>query len=123
MLSDEEISQLKFKCQNCGYCCGGPEEGYIFVTDQELEQISIFMSVPLEELKKELTYEVRIIDKTYRSFREKPNHECVFLHQNRCIIYPVRPKQCKDYPFWPRILKSKTSWEKEKKFCPGIDKD
>ena len=38
-----------------------------------------------------------------------------------CGIYDVRPKQCRDYPFWPEVMKSVFSWVKEAQRCPGIN--
>ncbi len=26
--------------------------------------------------------------------------ECIFFENGKCAIYPVRPKQCRDFPFW-----------------------
>ncbi|WP_408938899.1 YkgJ family cysteine cluster protein [Helicobacter sp. MIT 00-7814] len=28
------------------------------------------------------------------------NIECIFFENGKCAIYPVRPKQCRDFPFW-----------------------
>ena len=40
---------------------------------------------------------------------------CVFLDdRNMCEIYPVRPRQCREFPFWKDLKKE------FKKLCPGI---
>lgn len=44
------------------------------------------------------------------------------LWQGGCSVYPVRPAQCRTYPFWPEIISSPTAWEKEAAFCPGMNK-
>ena len=48
---------------------------------------------------------------------------CPFLGEdNRCGIYPVRPKQCATWPFWEENLKQE-AWEGSiKDCCPGIGK-
>jgi hypothetical protein len=48
---------------------------------------------------------------------------CEFLGEdNRCKIYPVRPKQCATWPFWEANLKQKV-WKGEvSECCPGIGK-
>ena len=28
-----------------------------------------------------------------------------------CTVYPVRPLQCRTWPFWPENLSSKQSWD------------
>jgi len=43
---------------------------------------------------------------------------CVFLDsRSKCTIYPVRPLQCRQFPFWP-YFKRHTSGLKET--CPGV---
>jgi Fe-S-cluster containining protein len=48
---------------------------------------------------------------------------CAFLDKdNRCKIYPVRPKQCATWPFWTENLERAT-WEGAvKDCCTGIGK-
>jgi Fe-S-cluster containining protein len=50
----------------------------------------------------------------------KPNGDCVFWEEG-CAIYPVRPRQCRTFPFWSETLASRESWEELKSFCHGID--
>jgi Fe-S-cluster containining protein len=40
---------------------------------------------------------------------------CIFLDRttNHCQIYPVRPVQCRTYPFWPTVTASVASWNAE----------
>jgi len=66
--------------------------------------------------------------KQKRSLIETPSEknpgdfDCTFLAENgSCSIYPHRPKQCRTYPYWPEILKSKRSWENEARYCEGIN--
>ena len=55
------------------------------------------------------------------SLREHENGDCAFVTpEDLCSIYPVRPRQCRDYPFWKRTLASRAAWEREAKECPGI---
>jgi hypothetical protein len=47
---------------------------------------------------------------------------CVFLGANRqCTVYPVRPLQCRTYPFWPELTGNLKAWQAEAKRCEGID--
>ena len=36
-------------------------------------------------------------------------------------MYPVRPTQCKTFPWWPQHLKDKEDWEKLQADCEGIN--
>ena len=49
-----------------------------------------------------------------------PNGDCVFYDKG-CKIYPVRPTQCRTFPFWPEIVKSPTSWKIAATECPGMN--
>ncbi len=52
---------------------------------------------------------------------ENEHHHCIFLQGDQCGIYPVRPRQCQTFPFWPENVQNRKSWEALKAFCPGID--
>jgi uncharacterized protein len=64
---------------------------------------------------------VPVSEKEYLSLRERPNYDCVFWVSG-CAVYEHRPLQCKSYPFWEGILRSRADWEAEAKECPGIGK-
>lgn len=108
---------LHFECTGCGKCCKG-SPGYVWVDEEEIIEISQFLNLSVDEFSQKY---LRKVGKRY-SLIEWPKKEyaCVFLKDNRCEIYPVRPKQCKTYPFWPDLLKSKKNWEEEAKACEGI---
>ncbi|GMV82309.1 MAG: hypothetical protein AMXMBFR7_34930 [Planctomycetota bacterium] len=110
-------SGVQFSCQSgCTRCCGG-EPGYVWVTELEIAQIAGFMKLPPDEFER---LHVREVYRGQKSLRERKNGDCVLLGDGGCGVYPVRPQQCRDYPFWPEVLKSWAAWEKEKQRCPGI---
>ena len=37
-------------------------------------------------------------------------------------VYPVRPLQCRTYPFWPEVLASRQAWQREARRCEGINR-
>ena len=37
-----------------------------------------------------------------------------------CVIYPVRPAQCRTWPFWESNLRSRKNWDSIAEGCPGI---
>lgn len=49
-------------------------------------------------------------------------NSCHFLKDGGCSIHPVKPTQCRTYPFWPSIVASRAMWKIEATFCPGIGK-
>ena len=117
------IAGLHFECCQCGNCCSGPDEGYVWATIPEIEFIAKHLSMPLEKLRKK--YLRRIGSRT--SLIEKPdNKDCVFLTnlngQKVCGIYHVRPNQCRTWPFWPSNLAGPDEWNTATVKCPGINR-
>ncbi|ACM92417.1 protein of unknown function [Nautilia profundicola AmH] len=105
-------------CKDCeGNCCIG-ESGYIWVTPQDIKNIAAFLNID-EELFKS-TFLIKVGYKY--SLKEKPyknGYACIFF-ENGCKIYPVRPNQCRTFPFWDYY---KDKIEELKKECPGIIED
>ena len=102
-------------CKECeGNCCIG-ESGYIWVNPKEIKEISAFLKIDEEIFKSHFLIKVG-----YRySIKEKPyknGYACIFF-ENGCKIYPVRPTQCRSFPFWDYY---KDKIDELKKECPGI---
>lgn len=107
---------LNFKCTECGQCCTGAP-GYTWVSDDEAIAIADYLKISLDEFGKR--YVKRVGDRL--SLREDArNYDCIFLKDKKCQIYPVRPTQCRTYPWWPQHIKSKEEWERAAQFCEGI---
>jgi Fe-S-cluster containining protein len=108
---------LRFSCTRCGACCAGPQEGYVWVNAEELDQIAQQLGVPREELERRYVCKVGI----RRSLRLKPNNDCVFYDgtEKRCTIYGVRPRQCRSWPFWESNVRTEESWRDTCAVCPG----
>jgi len=106
---------LKFRCTQCGDCCTGAS-GFVWVNHAEIHSIADFLQMPREEFIALHTH------KTQRgqSLRERVNGDCVFYEkQVGCTIYPVRPGQCRTWPFWESNLRSPKDWQKTCSICPG----
>ncbi len=112
---------LRFACTQCGNCCTGPP-GYVFVTPAEIERIAAFLGRAVGRLGAE---EVRRVGRRF-SLTERPNGDCIFLRSEGgkriCGIYPVRPLQCRTWPFWDANLDCAESWRVAARTCPGIDR-
>lgn len=54
--------------------------------------------------------------------------DCIFLKRDpetgraMCLIYAVRPAQCRTWPFWPENLKTTRHYIQAAQICPGIRK-
>ena len=106
---------LRFRCTRCGACCTG-EPGFVWVSDDDLEAIAAFRGEPVEEVRALYTKKGR----RGLSLREKLNGDCVFYDREEgCTIYPVRPPQCRTWPFWESNVETPEAWERTKAVCPG----
>ncbi len=106
-------------CEACGgHCCTG-ESGYIWVSKDELIKIATFLNLNFDDFTNHYVKKV-----WYKfSLKEKQispnNHACIFFDETNknCKIYEVRPKQCREFPFWDIF---KENIDEVKKECPGI---
>jgi len=106
---------LQFTCTRCGDCCTGAP-GFVWVTDDEVEAIAKFRGENLREFRELYTRTAR----GRRTLREKANGDCVFFERGKgCTVYPVRPPQCRTWPFWESNLESPEAWQKTCDDCPG----
>lgn len=112
---------LAFECMQCGNCCSGPP-GYVWVTKREIKTIARFLGRADDWLPKSQVRRVRF----RYSLTERPGGDCVFLkrdgNQVTCSIYPVRPLQCRTWPFWTDNLRSSEAWNRSTRICPGINR-
>ncbi|HWY87920.1 MAG TPA: YkgJ family cysteine cluster protein [Gemmataceae bacterium] len=106
---------LRFRCTQCGSCCTGAP-GFVWVNDEELDALAKFQGEPRENVEK--FYARRIGER--RSLRERANGDCVFYDKTAgCTIYPVRPRQCRTWPFWDSNVRTPEDWEETCERCPG----
>jgi hypothetical protein len=118
---------LRFECTQCGNCCSGPT-GFVWFSDQEGRRMAAHLGMD------ESRFYERFARKLSRrwSLREYQTKEhgfnCIFLDRESqpgkalCSIYPVRPTQCRTWPFWPENISSPEAWGEVKRRtpCPGM---
>ena len=114
---------LAFECSQCGRCCAGPAEGYVWVTIGQIRAIAEFLHLEHDEMMRR---HVRRVGNRY-SLKEQPgSNDCIFLTDGPagrgCSVYDVRPTQCRTWPFWASNLASPTSWSYAAMRCPGINR-
>ena len=113
---------LSFSCTLCGNCCSG-EPGYVWATKEEVAAIAKFLGRNDGKLDEKHLRRVGL----HYSLTEKPDGDCIFLKRENgkatCPIYPVRPLQCRTWPFWNENLRSEQSWNAtHDSVCPGMNK-
>jgi Fe-S-cluster containining protein len=106
-------------CEGCGgHCCTG-ESGYIWAKYREIEEMADFVNLSIEEFA---TMYLRKVKHRYSLIEKQlavDNYACIFFDESikRCTIYPVRPLQCRTFPFWEQF---KNNEEEVRKECIGI---
>ena len=117
---------LRFECTCCGNCCTGPE-GAVWFSVQEGRAMAKHLKLSYEDF---LARHSRVIE-GHRSLNEHETvhgFDCEFLDRTTepgkafCSIYEVRPLQCRTWPFWTEVTRSKASWDRMRKEtpCPGM---
>ena len=112
---------LRFECTQCGNCCSG-FPGYVWLTLEDMERIAAYLKLTRDEFTRKF---VRQVGERY-SLVEKYDYDCTFLTRDRktgksgCMIYPVRPTQCRTWPFWNQNLRSPEAWKGASDHCPGM---
>ncbi len=114
---------LRFECIGCGACCAGPDEGYIWLTGSELKRAAEYLKISPKTFREKFVRRVGV----RMSLLEHPKtKDCIFLAdlgagRRGCVIYPVRPLQCRTWPFWAENLSTPLAWKKAGVKCPGIN--
>lgn len=105
-------------CGSCpGNCCRG-REGYIWVTVEDIARQAAYLQMAPEDFTREY---VRRAEGRFSLQERKSDGEylCCFFNpdERRCLIYPVRPNQCRTFPFWESFRTDPADVLEE---CPGV---
>lgn len=105
-------------CRQCsGRCCRG-RSGSIWLTLEDVKRIALFLNISQTDLLCNHLHKkngrLSINEVTVGT-----EYHCAFFNgtEMNCSIYPVRPHQCRQFPFWEyyRIDPRPLAFE-----CPGV---
>lgn len=105
---------IRFACRRCGACCTGAP-GVVRVDEPEIAGIAAYLGIPAAGVVEDCLFPWE----NGHSIKENPDGSCLFFRDG-CRIYPVRPRQCRTFPFWFANLRSQARWESIRSECPGI---
>ncbi len=114
MGSDEEICADLFACTLCGDCCKGYGGTYLSQTD--IEAIARHLNMSTDRLTASYTHR----SGGRRLLAQGDQGYCIFWDKV-CMIHPVKPKMCRQWPFIPSILVDVGNWRAMAASCPGMD--
>jgi Fe-S-cluster containining protein len=108
---------LRFECQpGCTECCR--QKGFVYLSEADLLRAAKFLDMSPEAFERKYVYRTR----HRMRLRVPASATCYFLYEGGCSIHPVKPTQCRIFPFWPELLESKREWAKAARYCPGMGK-
>lgn len=126
---------LSFSCTGCGNCCtGGP--GYVWISREEIDRLAEHLKLTAREVIMRYCRRLGGRYSLNEHRNRQGNYDCVFLEERKvesdgskvvhtqriCSIYPVRPLQCRTWPFWEGNLASRESWDRAASRCPGMNR-
>ena len=83
-----------FICLRCGACCRW--EGAVKLIGDEADRIAAFLGMSVEEFIDRHT--TITPDRRHLSLLSKNDGSCEYLGENGCLINPVKPLQCREFP-------------------------
>ena len=112
--------KVRFECNRCGLCCGDTKQKtrHILLLKKEAEKIASQTSQPVT------LFSVEVDGKSPYVYEMKKSSEgkCVFLKDNQCSIYTLRPLICMFYPFELKFDCDKEKYDFSFTVeCPGIN--
>lgn len=115
-----ERQSLKFGCTGCARCCVAGNGYFVYLDNATAGRIRSYLCLSAGWFRRRYLMKTDAGDTVLSC---QADGRCIFLQDDsRCRIYPVRPLQCRTYPFWPEITHSKAAWQREARRCEGIDR-
>ena len=108
---------LRFACQpGCTACC--EQKGFVYLTESDVIRAAEFLGISPAEFERKYVFRTR----NRIRLRVPRDASCHFLTASGCSIHPVKPTQCRIFPFWPELVESRREWQKTaRSYCPGMN--
>jgi len=109
--------ELRFTCQpGCRKCC--EVSGYVYLTEADVSRAASYLAMTQSDFEARYIYRTRHM-RRIRKPKGKAK-QCPFLNEGGCGIHPVKPVQCRLFPFWPELVEDRKAWAQTGSWCPGI---
>ncbi len=113
------INGLQFECTGCGECCRDHGEyTYVYLVKEDIEAMAGVLQLSTTDFIEHHC----ICQEDGLVHLKMATTCCPFLENGGCIVYAVRPKQCRTWPFWTENLEEATWHNEVLPFCPGAGK-
>jgi Fe-S-cluster containining protein len=105
-----------FSCRQCGECCRG-ERG-ILVTPAELTAMAAYLGLAADDFASRY-----LVDTPMGPQLASRNGACVMQEGSLCLVHPVKPRICREWPYLAALLEHADEFEAAKEACPGLAAD
>jgi Fe-S-cluster containining protein len=113
------VDGRRFGCTRCGHCCLQP--GFVYFSPREVTAIAAHLGI--SEARFTRDHDLRWLPALRQwALDAQDGRGCPLLTSEQlCSVQPVKPVQCRTFPFWPELLDDAERWEATKRYCPGLD--
>jgi Fe-S-cluster containining protein len=124
---------LHFTCSQCGNCCTGAP-GYVWISSREIKRLAKHLKLTTSEVLHRYCRSVGTRFSLKENRNERGEYDCIFLKEEKikgaggivhtrrtCTVYPVRPLQCRTWPFWEGNLRTPDAWRESSMRCHGMN--
>ena len=113
--AEDSLGALRFSCiPGCTRCC--EVSGFVYLTAADSRNIAAHLGLSTRAFEKRYVYRTRHL----RRLRKPRGAQCHFLKDGGCSVHPVKPVQCRLFPFWPDLIENRSEWRRTAAYCPGI---
>lgn len=92
-----KVDGYEFKCTQCGDCCKW--NGYVFLSDGDIQRLRDKEGLSLNNFLERFTKDIMFEGEIRKVLADKKGtNDCIYLKDNKCSVYDIKPKQCSDYP-------------------------
>ena len=111
-------TDISFDCSKCGLCCGDTTKKvrHVLLLKSDAERIATHTNRKVDTFVTEVPGNLPYLYEIQKCSSGK----CIFLHDNQCTVYDVRPLICRFYPFELSTDKAGVYIFKTTDECPGI---
>lgn len=110
------MDAIRFTCQKgCTKCC--EVKGYVYLTEEDVSAAAKYLGLPQADFESQFIYRTKHMRRIRKPRGAK---QCPFLDASGCSIHPVKPVQCRLFPYWPELVEDRKAWARTGKWCPGI---
>jgi uncharacterized protein len=123
------VVPFRFACHRCARCCSAGT-GYVWVEDDECDALAgalgmsagAFVARHLRRVRDPHDGRERLaLREAHGDGSGDHGGRCSLrVGRNECSVSAARPRHCREFPYWDRVLAGGAAFERARETCPGI---